>query len=53
MLTVSDAFGRNRILAGLPTRERLCVEQFTAVTQAHLGDGIGRPWLASLADASI
>jgi hypothetical protein len=42
MLTLSDALGRNRILAGLPVKERQQVEPFVDVTQVHLGDVIDR-----------
>lgn len=42
MLTVSDAFAGNRILAGLPTRERQFVEQFVDITQVHLGEVLDR-----------
>jgi hypothetical protein len=43
MLTLSDALGRNRILAGLPVKERQCVEPYVDVTTVHLGDVIDRP----------
>jgi hypothetical protein len=42
MLSLSDALGTNRILAGLPTRERQYVEPHVEVTQVHLGDVIDR-----------
>lgn len=42
MSALSNAFARNRILAGLPSEERLMIEQRSDVTRAYLGDVIDR-----------
>ena len=43
MPAVSDAFSRNRILAGLPPTERKSVEQHLELIQVHLGDVLDHP----------
>ena len=42
MLSVPDAIRRNRILSGLPERERELILQDLAVIPVHLGDVLDR-----------